>query len=107
MDRMEIIFAIFLCAVITFGIRAVPFLIFGGKNELPSAVKYLAKYLSPVIMAALIIYCLKGMPAQGILDNMAVIAGIAVTVVLHLWKKNTLLSIGAGTVVYMVLIRIG
>lgn len=106
METVKILFVILICAAITFGIRAVPFAIFGGRKELPDIVQYLARYLSPVIMAALIVYCLKGMLTQGIGENLAVIVGIAVTAVLHLWKKNTLLSIAVGTMIYMIIIRI-
>ena len=81
-----------ICAVVTIALRALPFVCFGGKKGVPRLVSALGETLPPAIMAALVVYC-------------QLIAAAAV-VALHLWKKNTLLSIGVGTALYMLLIRI-
>ena len=93
-------------AVVTLLIRAIPFVVFGGKREVPATVTYLGKVLPPAIMVILVIYCIKGIHLftgnHGIpeLLSSAVVAG------LHIWKKNTLLSIAVGTVLYMVLVQV-
>lgn len=95
---------ILVVAICTFATRALPFLIFGGKKEVSPVIQYLGKVLPPAIMIILVVYCLKGVDfftgSRGIPELVA----IAVVALLHIWKKNTLLSIGAGTILYMLMV---
>lgn len=99
---IAIISVVAICTLIT---RALPFWVLGGKREIPEVVKYLGKALPPAIMAILVVYCLKGISifvgSRGIPEFLA----IGLVVGLHLWKRNTLLSIGAGTIFYMILVQ--
>ena len=98
--------AIAVMAIVTFLTRALPFMLFGRGNKVPPVVLYLGKYLPPAVIAMLIVYCLRGVSfasASGWAPSL--IAAVAV-VVLHLWKKNNLLSILGGTVIYMVLVQV-
>ena len=92
-------------AVTTFATRVVPFLIFPKGKEIPAIIQYLGKVLTPAVIGMLVVYCLKTasivIAPHGIPEAIAVMA----TAVLHIWKRNNLLSIGAGTVLYMVLIQ--
>lgn len=104
---MSNIHAVLMIAVISFvtiGLRAIPFLIFGTKKT-PEFVAFLGKYLPYAIMGMLVVYCLKGIhlfrAPYGIPELLAVLA----VVLLHLWKRNTLLSIGVGTMCYMFLVQ--
>lgn len=99
---------ILVAAATTFLTRAIPFLLFGGKREVPQYVRYLGGCLPSAIIATLVIYCLKGITfdAAGLPAAIAQLLGVAAVAVLHLWKKNTLLSIGGGTAIYMVLLRV-
>ncbi|MCI6019526.1 MAG: AzlD domain-containing protein [Clostridiales bacterium] len=91
-----------LCTLLT---RAVPFLIWGGKRPMPPLIKNIADKLPAAIMAILVIYCLKDLSPAHPSAFFASFAALAVVVILHLWKRNMLLSIAVGTIVYMVLIR--
>lgn len=93
------------CAVFTFMTRFIPFAVF-GRNKIPSSVDYLGKILPPAIIATLVVYCLRSMSFSQISGFVPAIISVAVICVLHLVKRNTLLSVGVGTVLYMVLIRI-
>lgn len=105
MDWFHSIAIIAVVAVCTLLTRALPFLVFGGKREVPQVVRYLGRVLPPAIMAILVVYCLKSVNLfSGSHGLPEIIASLAV-VVLHLWKKNTLLSIGIGTVCYMFLVQ--
>lgn len=98
--------AIAVMAVVTFLTRALPFLLFGRGNRVPRVVLYLGKYLPPAVIAMLIVYCLRGVSFSAPSGwAPSLIAAVAV-VVLHLWKKNNLLSILGGTVIYMVLVQV-
>lgn len=92
-------------AVCTWFTRAVPFLLFGRRKQLPRLVVYLGEVLPAAIMAILVVYCLKSVDLTAYPFGLAEIISVAVVALLHLWKNNTLLSIGGGTLCYMILIR--
>lgn len=93
-------------AIVTIALRFLPFLIFGEKRKIPEVILYLGKVLPYAIMGMLIIYCLRGITTGGAEAGIAQMIACAVVVVLHLWKRNTLISIIGGTAVYMVLVQV-
>lgn len=90
------------CAGITLLERAFPFLIF-RRREVPPSVRYLGRVLPMAIISVLIVYCLKDVSFAADGDALPRLAACAVTILLHLWKKNTLLSIFGGTAVCVAL----
>lgn len=94
------------CAGVTLFTRALPFWFFGGKGGVPRPVEALGRVLPSAIMAALVVYCLKGVPFGTVLGGAKQLIAAGAVVALHVWKRNTLLSIGAGTAVYMLLLRL-
>lgn len=105
-NAIYILLAVLVCAVCTFALRVAPFALFSGKRGMPPAIQRLAKKMPAAIIAVLVIYCLKGLPTGGLTNGAITLASVAAVVALHLWKKNTLLSIAGGTVLYMALLRI-
>lgn len=101
---------IVITAVVTFLLRAIPFMIFGGGKQMPDRVKKVADLLPAAIMAVLVVYCLKGdlltIQSGFNVASLGTVAALIVVTLVHLWKRNTLISIASGTVVYMVLIRV-
>ena len=105
MTPMRAAAAIAVMALVTFLTRALPFLLFGRGGNPPRIILYLGQYLPPAVIAMLIVYCLRNMSFSAPAGwAPAVIASVAVAVV-HVWKRNILLSIGAGTVLYMLLVQ--
>lgn len=98
--------AVLVCAVVTFLLRLAPFALFSRKRGMPPAVNRLAKKMPAAIIAVLVVYCLKGLPTTGLSSAGVTLLSVAAVVALHLWKKNTLLSIAGGTVLYMALLRL-
>jgi branched-subunit amino acid transport protein AzlD len=90
----------------TFVTRAVPFFLFGGKKGMPSSIQYLGDVLPPAIIAILIIYCLKNLIPVHFPKGCAELISIAGVAILHMWKRNVLLSVAGGTILYMLLIRL-
>ena len=84
-------------------LRFLPFLIF--RKETPAYITYLGRVLPPAIIGMLVIYCLKDVtPLQAPFGLPELIAAVCV-VGMHVWKRNSLVSILAGTIIYMVLIQ--
>jgi len=98
------ILIIAVCALCTLFERAFPFLIFRGK-EVPEIVRYLGRVLPMAIMATLVMYCLKGISFSSAAGFAPMLIASALTALLHIWKRNTMLSIFGGTVCYMVLVQ--
>lgn len=96
---------IFVMTGITYLIRALPFILFPGNKKTPSYILYLGKVLPYSIIGMLVIYCFKGVNFTSAPFGIPeLIASIAIIIV-HVWKRNTLLSIGGGTVLYMFLVQ--
>jgi len=86
------------CFAVNYGLRALPFLLFAGRDrELPQWVERFGSFLSPVIIAVLVVYSYSGLEWR---TAWPFLAG-ALTVGLQLWKRNPLASIVAGTLLYM------
>ena len=105
MTTGQAIAAIAVMAVMTFLTRALPFLLFDRGENPPKVVLYLGRVLPPAVIAMLVVYCLRGMSFGAAAGWVPLVAASAVTVGLHLWKRNNLLSIFAGTVVHMLLVQ--
>ena len=105
MNSRYVLISVIVCALCTQVTRWLPFLLFGGKKELPKLVRYLGVVLPAAIMAVLVVYCLKGITPLAYPYGLPGLLSVALVVVLHAWKGNTLLSIGAGTACYMVLVQ--
>ena len=91
-----------LCTVL---LRALPFLVFGGKKEVPAVVSDLGILLPSSIMAVLVVYCLRNVDFAAAGHFLPELLSCLAVAGLHVWKKNILLSIGLGTVCYMVLVQ--
>ena len=104
--NVNAILIILLMGLITFGLRAVPFLVFHGEKQLPKLMKDLGDILPASVMSVLIIYCLKDAPADFMGSGIWQLISIAVVAISYKWKHNTFLSLLLGTVCYMILIRL-
>ena len=104
MSRETALFAIIISAAVTFGLRVLPFALFEGKKT-PKAISYLGKVLPPAVIAMLVVYCLKDTSFASAGGFVPQLIASAVVALVQLWKKNTILSIAAGTAVYMVLLQ--
>ncbi|MBQ6595267.1 MAG: AzlD domain-containing protein [Clostridia bacterium] len=104
-EALYIIAAIAVVALVTWGLRAAPFALFGSR-PLPRTMRYLGRALPPAIMTVLVIYCLRGTSFGRYPFGIPELAACALVVLLQIVKKNMYLSIIAGTVCYMALIRV-
>lgn len=85
--------------------RFLPFFLFPAGRETPRYIQYLGRALSPAVFGLLIVYCLKNVSFLKGSYGIPELIAIAAVVALHLWKRQMLLSIAGGTVLYMVLVQ--
>ncbi len=93
-------------AVVTALLRFLPFFIWNGKRKTPAYILFLGKYLPYSIMGMLVVYCLKGVQLTSYPHGLPEFIAVLTVALLHIWKKNTLLSIIGGTALYMFLIQV-
>ena len=91
-------------ALVTAALRFLPFVIFRSR-ETPPFIAYLGRVLPFSIMGMLVVYCLRNVRFTALPFGIPEGISVALVVLLHLWKRNTLLSIIGGTVCYMVLVQ--
>lgn len=85
--------------------RFLPFLVFSKNKPTPKYIVYLGKTLPCAAVALLVVFCLKNISFAAFADWAPMLIAGFVTAALHIWKSNTLLSIGVGTVLYMLLVQ--
>ena len=106
---MTILQQIVIIGIVVFGTmltRFLPFLVFGRKKEAPKYIQYLGRVLPAAVFGLLVVYCLKDVNILNGSHGISEAIAILVVVLLHLWKRQMLLSIAGGTVCYMVLLQV-
>ena len=97
--------AVAVIALLTAAIRFLPFVLFGGNKRIPPIIERLGAMLPYAIMGMLVVYCLKDMSFDGFSGFLPPLLSSLVVGGLYVWRKNTLLSIIAGTACYMLLVQ--
>ena len=106
MTTVQMSITIAVCTAATMLTRFLPFLIFSSKDQdPPEVVRYLGRVLPAAIFGMLIIYCLRNVTPLSGSHGIPEAIAIAVTVALHKWKHQTLVSIAGGTVCYVLLVQ--
>ena len=90
----------------TMATRFLPFLIFPAGKPTPKFIRYLGRVLPGAVFGLLVVYCLKNVQLLGGSYGIPEAIAIAVVVLLHLWKKQILISVAGGTIVYMLLVQL-
>lgn len=101
----QAIIATFCIALVILCERAFPFVLF-TKKEPPALIRFIEKYIPPMVMAALVVYCLKDLQPGNMASLVPNLTGILITFIAYKWKRNSLVAIFGGTIIYMVLIRV-
>ena len=94
-----------LCVLGTVTTRALPFMIFKEGQETPDFIKYLGRLLPSAVFGMLVIYCLKNVSIFEGSHAIPELISIFLTTLVHLWKRQMLLSIAAGTLCYMLIVN--
>ena len=106
MTLQQQIITIALCALATMLTRFLPFLIFPAGLPTPRFIQYLGRVLPGAVFGMLVVYCLKDISLLTGSHGLPELLAVLTVVGLHLWKRQMLLSIAGGTVVYMLLVQL-
>lgn len=106
MNNVHSILLIVVISLVTMALRFLPLWIFGNGKQTPQLIQYLGKVLPYAIMGMLVVFCLKGVSLMSAPFGLPELIASAVVVGLHVWKRNTPVSIVGGTVVYMLLVQV-
>ncbi len=91
-------------AIVTMLLRFLPFIIF--RKETPEYISYLGQVLPAALIGMLVIYCLKDTSFMEAPHGIPELIAAGIVVALQAWKRNSLLSILSGTVIYMLLVQL-
>ena len=105
MTVIQKLITVAICAIGTMVTRFLPFFIFSPDKPTPKYVKYLGLALPPASFGMIVVYCLKNVSILSGSHGLPELISLVLLVVLHLWKRQTLISIAAGTVCYMLLVQ--
>lgn len=106
MPLYEQVLTIAVCVLATMATRMVPFFLFRPGNNLPAYIQYLGKALPSAVFTLLVVYSLKDIHFFSGNHGVPEVLSLAVTVAVHVWKRNMLLSMVAGTACCMALTRV-
>jgi branched-subunit amino acid transport protein AzlD len=104
-DNSHIVAMVLVSAAITWVLRALPFAVLAPMRR-SAVVRYLSLHMPLGIMVILAFYTVRNVPAAGAVPGWSAVAALAVTVGLHLWRRNVLLSIVAGTLTNVLMVSL-
>lgn len=105
MDNGYVLAMVAVSAAVTAFLRFLPFLLLRKGHKTPAIITYLGKVLPCAIMGMLVVYCMKDVDFTARPHGIPELLGCALVALLHIWRRNTLLSIGAGTAAYMLMVQ--
>jgi len=106
MSTAEILILAALAALATVLSRSLAFLLFPAGKEAPAFIRYLGRTLPAAVFGMLLVYCLKSVSVAAAPHGIPEAIALAAVVLLHLWKRQMLLSVAGGTVLYMILVQL-
>ena len=106
MTDTELLLTILVISAVTAALRFIPFFVFSADKKTPAVISYLGSFLPYAIMAMLVVYCLKSVNLTTAPFGLPEAIGVVVVTVLHILKRNTLISIAGGPLCYMLLVQL-
>ena len=104
-DMKHAMIIIMVMGLMTLATRILPVLIFGRGEKVPDYILYLGKVVPYTAMGLLIVYCLRDVQVTESPHALPELISITVVTLTYLWKRNTILSVVVGTVLYMILVQ--
>ena len=105
MTTAQLLITVAAISVGTLSMRFLPYILFPAGKPTPKFVQFLGKVLPGAVFGMLLIYSLKDVSILSGSHGIPELIGVAVTTGVHLWKKQMMLSMAAGTLTYMLLVQ--
>lgn len=105
MSLTNVFISIIIMAIVTAFTRAFPFVFFGSLTSPPKIILFLGKFIPPVVMTILVLYCLQDIKLWDVPHGLNEIMAVILVVGLHRWKRNPLVSVFGATAFYMMLLQ--
>ena len=105
MTNLQYAWMILVMAAVTAALRFLPFLVF-RRRETPAFISYLGRALPCAVMGMLVVFCFKNVSLTAVPFGIPELIASAIVVGLHVWRRNTLLSILVGTASYMLMVQL-
>lgn len=86
--------------------RFLPFVLFPEHKPVPPLVEQLGKFLPAAMMGLLVVFCFRNLSFTTAPHGLPELIALVVLVLLHLWRRQMLLTIGGATLVYMILVQL-
>lgn len=106
MDNAYVWGSVAIITVVTATLRFLPFALFSKKESVPKFIEKLSYLLPAAVMGMLVIYCIRSTTFDSLSGFLPTLIASLTVILLHAWRRNTLISIIFGTAVYMILIRV-
>lgn len=114
MNTGQIVSSIAVMAAAVILTRSLPFLVFPSADKTPRFVRFLGRYLASAVFGMLVVYCFKDVHFVSATDGaghlthhgLPQLIGVALTIALHIWRRNLLFTIAGGTVLYIILLKL-
>ena len=104
-DTLYLVAASLAMFAVTFALRALPFAALRPLRD-SALVAYLSRHMPAGVMVILVVYTLRGVSLGETPHGLPEALAIAATVILHLIRRNAVVSILGGTAVYVLLVNL-
>ncbi|MCR5409725.1 MAG: AzlD domain-containing protein [Lachnospiraceae bacterium] len=104
-DIRHAIIIIAVMGAVTLATRILPVLIFGRGEKIPDFILYLGKVIPYTAMGLLLVYCLRNVSVTGGSHGLPELIALLAVAVSYIFRRNTVLSVIIGTVLYMFLVQ--
>lgn len=105
MDPLHIAITIGVVILATVLDRFIPYILFPSGKPIPAYVQYLGRVLGPAVFGLLVVYCLRNVNLLAWPYGIPEAVALLIVWASYLWKRNMMVSMAAGTILYMVLVQ--
>lgn len=105
-NKIESAQIIAVVAIVTAALRFLPFILFPEDRKLPKVLVYFSNVLPASIMGMLVVYCFRNINIVSYPHGLPELLALMVVSISYIWKRSILLSIAAGTIIYMILVQV-
>lgn len=105
-DNVHSLLIVIVMSIVTAVLRFAPFILFPEGRKRPKVVTYLGTVLPYALMGMLVVYCFKSVNVTSAPFGLPELLATIFVIAIHVWKRNTLISVFGGVILYMLLVQL-